>query len=51
MTDTREHVIIRAFVELSNELVDGYDIVDLLSEWTANCARLARRHGSRPAAP
>jgi hypothetical protein len=40
MTDTREHVIIRAFVELSNELVDGYDIVDLLSEWTANCARL-----------
>lgn len=40
MTDTREHDIIRAFVELSNELVDGYDIVDLLSEWTANCARL-----------
>ena len=35
MADTREHDIIRAFVELSNELVDGYDIVDLLSEWTA----------------
>lgn len=40
MPDTREHDIIHAFVELSNELVDGYDIVDLLSEWTTNCARL-----------
>jgi len=38
--DTREHDIIHAFVELSNELVDGYDVVDLLSEWTVNCARL-----------
>ena len=40
MPATREHDIIRAFVELSNELVDGYDMVDLLSEWTRNCARL-----------
>jgi hypothetical protein len=32
MPDSREHDIIRAFVELSNELVDGYDMVDLLSE-------------------
>lgn len=40
MADTREHDIIHAFVELSNELVEGYDIVDLLSEWTSNCARL-----------
>lgn len=40
MPDTREHNIIQAFVELSNVLVDGYDIVDLLTEWTANCARL-----------
>lgn len=40
MPETREHDIIQAFVELSNELVDGYDIVDLLTEWTANCARL-----------
>lgn len=40
MPDTREHDIIHAFVELSKELVGGYDIVDLLSEWTANCARL-----------
>jgi transcriptional regulator with GAF, ATPase, and Fis domain len=35
MADTREHDIIAAFVELSNELVDGYDMMDLLSEWTA----------------
>jgi len=40
MPDTREHDIIHAFVELSNELVDGYDIVDLLTDWTENCARL-----------
>jgi transcriptional regulator with GAF, ATPase, and Fis domain len=40
MPDTREQDIIRTFVELSNELVDGYDMVDLLSGWTANCARL-----------
>ena len=40
MPATREHGIIRAFVELSNELVEGYDMVDLLSGWTTNCARL-----------
>lgn len=40
MRDTREHDIIRAFMELSHELVDGYDMVDLLSEWTANCVHL-----------
>lgn len=40
MTDTRERDIIRAFVQLSNELVDGYDMVDLLSGLTENCARL-----------
>lgn len=40
MGEVREHGIIRAFVDLSNELVEGYDMVDLLSEWTANCARL-----------
>ena len=40
MPDTREQDIIRAFVELSNELVDGYDIVDLLSEWTAKLPTL-----------
>ena len=40
MPDTREQDIIRAFVDLSNELIQGYDMVDLLSELTANCARL-----------
>ena len=40
MTDSRERDIIRAFVDLSNELVDGYDMVELLSRLTTNCARL-----------
>ena len=40
MTDSREREIIRAFVELSNELVDDYDIVDLLTRLTTNCVRL-----------
>ena len=37
MGDTRD---IRAFVDLSNELVEGYDIIDLLSTLTSNCASL-----------
>jgi transcriptional regulator with GAF, ATPase, and Fis domain len=43
MTDDpgrREHDVIRAFVELSNELVDGYDMVELLARLTTNCAHL-----------
>ena len=40
MSDTRERDIIRAFVALSNELVDGYDVVDLLAGLTDDCARL-----------
>ena len=40
MTDTRERDIIRAFVELSNELVDGYDVVELLVRLTARSAEL-----------
>lgn len=40
MANTREQDIIRAFVDLSNELVEGYDLVDLLSDLTVNCARL-----------
>ena len=40
MTDTREHEIIRAFVDLSNELVDDYDVVEMLSQLTSHCARL-----------
>ena len=40
MTDGRERDVIRAFLDLSNELVDGYDMVDLLTQLTTNCARL-----------
>ncbi|HXH78451.1 GAF and ANTAR domain-containing protein [Nocardioides sp.] len=36
----RETDVIRAFVELSNELVDGYDMIDLLTNLTQSCARL-----------
>jgi hypothetical protein len=39
MTDTRERDIVRAF-DLSNERVDGYDIVELLVRLTTNCAQL-----------
>ncbi len=40
MTGSRERDIIKAFVDLSNELVEGYDVVDLFTDLTANCARL-----------
>lgn len=40
MTDSREREIIRAFVEMSNELVDDYDVVDVLSQLTGHCAYL-----------
>lgn len=40
MTASREHEIIRSFVDLSNELVDDYDVVDMLSQLTAHCASL-----------
>jgi GAF domain-containing protein len=40
MSETRERDIIRAFVDLSNELVDGYDMVELLVRLTASCAEL-----------
>ncbi len=40
MSDTREREVIRAFVDLSTELVDGYDMVDLLAHLTSSCARL-----------
>ncbi len=39
-TESRERDIIRAFVELSNELVDGYDIIELLVRLTSSCAQL-----------
>ena len=40
MTPSREHEIIRSFVDLSNELVDDYDVVDMLSQLTTHCASL-----------
>ena len=40
MTEGREREIIRAFVEMSNELVDDYDVVDVLTQLTSHCAHL-----------
>lgn len=40
MSDNREREIVAAFVALSSRLVDGYDVVDLLSGLTTDCARL-----------
>lgn len=40
MNDSRERQIIRAFVDLSNELVDDYDLVEMLAQLTTNCAEL-----------
>ncbi|GAA5134758.1 GAF and ANTAR domain-containing protein [Alloalcanivorax gelatiniphagus] len=40
MSDDRERQVIRAFVELSNELVDDYDVVDMLAHLTTSCASL-----------
>ena len=40
MSDTREKEVIRAFVDLSGELVAGYDMVDLLSALSESCTRL-----------
>jgi transcriptional regulator with GAF, ATPase, and Fis domain len=40
VTEARERNIIRAFVDLSNELVGDYDVVEMLSRLTTNCAGL-----------
>ena len=40
MTETREEQVARAFVNLASTLANGYDVVDLLEELTADCARL-----------
>lgn len=40
MTESREQEIIRAFVEMSNELVDDYDVVEVLTRLTGHCAHL-----------
>jgi transcriptional regulator with GAF, ATPase, and Fis domain len=37
---SRERDLTRAFVALSSSLANGYDVVDLLSELTADCAQL-----------
>lgn len=40
MNGDREHAVTQAFVSLANSLVEGFDIVELLSGLTTNCARL-----------
>lgn len=40
MTDYREREVTAAFVRLASSLVRGYDVVDLLSDLTADCAHL-----------
>ena len=37
---TRETLLIRAFVELADTLVDGYDLIDLLDRLAAYCVQL-----------
>lgn len=39
-TVKRERDIIRAFVDLTNELVDDYDVVEMLSRLTTSCAQM-----------
>ena len=38
--DQRERDIVRAFVELSTELVNDYDVLEMLAQLTTNCATL-----------
>jgi GAF domain-containing protein len=40
MSTDREHAITQAFVSIGNSMVDGADVVDLLSGLTSDCARL-----------
>jgi GAF domain-containing protein len=40
MNTDREHTLTQAFVSIANSLVDGVDVVDLLSGLTTDCARL-----------
>ena len=40
MTDSRERDVTRAFVELASSLAKGYDVVELLSGLTTDCAQL-----------
>lgn len=38
--DQRERDVVRAFVDLSTELVDDYDMLEMLAQLTTNCAAL-----------
>jgi transcriptional regulator with GAF, ATPase, and Fis domain len=40
MSQDRERAVSEAFMALANSLVDGFDVVELLSELTDDCARL-----------
>lgn len=40
MSADREHILTQAFVSIANSLVDGVDVVELLSGLTTDCARL-----------
>jgi transcriptional regulator with GAF, ATPase, and Fis domain len=40
MSTDREHTLTQAFVSIANSLVDGVDVVELLSGLTTDCARL-----------
>ena len=40
MSGSRERAVSRAFVELASSLANGYDVVELLSSLTADCAQL-----------
>ncbi len=36
----REHAVLQSFVSLASSLTKGYDVIELLSELTEDCARL-----------
>lgn len=40
MTETRERDIVRSFMALSDSLVDDFDVLDLVTRLTQDCARL-----------
>jgi transcriptional regulator with GAF, ATPase, and Fis domain len=40
MSDDRERAVAEAFVSLATTLAEGYDVLELLSELTANCGQL-----------
>jgi hypothetical protein len=40
MTETRERDIVRSFMALSDSLVDDFDVLELVTRLTQDCARL-----------